>query len=387
MCMTIVYFTNFINHHQANVADELYRLTGGNYTFVELCPIYDWLLKSGYPDLSSRPYVLQAWKSDYNNKKAMELLYNCDVALFSCPESLPYEVLRAKTGKLTFDVGERWLKRGWINLASPRLLRFFWHYYTLFAHENVYKLCSGAFVCNDHYKLHSFKDKCFKWGYFTKVDKDLIMEASNVDLSASGLLHRLMWCARFLKFKHPELPVKMAAKLKAQGYKFVLDMYGSGVELDKTKALAEKIGVSDVINFKGNLPNDEILAAMQEHEIFLFTSDKNEGWGAVTNEAMSKGCAFVGSNKIGAVPFLVKDGFNGCIFKSGDLDSLVEKVEFLLDNPKRRKEIALNGYRTLRDVWSPANAAKQFLKLVEAIQTNNGKQIPQSGPCSKAYPV
>lgn len=54
--MTIVFFSNFINHHQANVADELYKLTNCNYTFVELCPIYEWLLKGGYSDLSSRPY-------------------------------------------------------------------------------------------------------------------------------------------------------------------------------------------------------------------------------------------------------------------------------------------------------------------------------------------
>lgn len=176
--MNIIFFSNFINHHQANVADELYILTNGNYTFVELCPIYDWLLKGGYSDLSSRPYVLQAWKNKENMDKALKLLYSADVALFSCPESLSYEVMRAKTGKLTFDVSERWLKRGWLNLVSPRLQRYFWKYYTVFSHQNVYKLCSSAFACGDHYKLHSFKDKCYKWGYFTKVDENLTVEAS-----------------------------------------------------------------------------------------------------------------------------------------------------------------------------------------------------------------
>ena len=62
--MTIVYFSNFINHHQANVSEELYMITNGNYTFVELCAIYDWLVKSGYPDFSGKPYVLQAWKNE-----------------------------------------------------------------------------------------------------------------------------------------------------------------------------------------------------------------------------------------------------------------------------------------------------------------------------------
>lgn len=383
--MTIVFFSNFINHHQANVADELYRLTNYNYTFVELCPIYDWLLKGGYSDLSSRSYVLQAWKSKENMNKAMQLLYSSDVVMFGCPESLPYEVMRAKTGKLTIDVSERWLKRGWLNLASPRLLKFFWNYYTVFAHQNVYKLCSSAFACGDHYKLHSFNDRCYKWGYFTKIDQFLTVE-DLAGVSTSETLHSLMWCARFLKWKHPELPIKMALRLKQSGYKFILDMYGSGVELENTKRLVKQLGVEDVVTFKGNMPNEDILKAMREHEIFLFTSDKNEGWGAVANEAMSNGCTVVASNSIGSVPFLIRDGENGCIFESRNLDSLCKKVEFLLDNPEKRKVISQNAYCTMRDVWSPHNAASNLIKLVEDLQNGRGTSIKE-GPCSKAYPI
>ena len=383
--MTIVFFSNFINHHQANVADELYRLTEGNYTFVELCPIYDWLLKGGYSNLSSRPYVLQAWKNQENMDKAITLLYNADVALFSCPEAWKYEVLRAKTGKLTFDVSERWLKRGLLNLASPRLLKYFWYYHTVFAKHNVYKLCSSAFACNDHYKLHSFKNKCYKWGYFTKVDSNFTVEALP-DVSTSGTLHKLMWCARFLRWKHPEMPIQLAARLKAKNYKFKLAMYGSGVELEKTKRLAKSLGVDDVVSFMGNMPNEEILKVMRQHDIFLFTSDQNEGWGAVANEAMSNGCAIVASDSIGSIPFLVKDGENGCVFKSCDLDSLCNKVEYLLDNDSKRQSIAKNAYYTMRDIWSPRNAAMNFLKLVDDLQNSKGISI-EEGPCSKAFPI
>lgn len=383
--MQIVFFSNFINHHQANVADELYKLTNGNYTFVELCPIYDWLLKGGYSDLSTRPYVLQAWKSREDMDKAMKLLYSADVALFSCPEAWKYEVIRAKTGKLTFDVSERWLKRGWLNLASPRLLKYFWYYYTVFSRHKVYKLCSSAFACTDHYKLHSFFNKCYKWGYFTKVDADFAVEASE-NVSTSESVCTLMWCARFLKWKHPELPIKMAKRLKAKGYKFMLDMYGSGVELDKTKKLVKQFDVSDIVSFKGNMPNEDILSAMREHEIFLFTSDKNEGWGAVANEAMSNGCAIVASSAIGSVPFLVKDGENGCIFESCNLDSLCKKVEWLLDNADKQNKLAINAYHSMRDMWSPKNAAINFLKLVEDLESGREASITE-GPCSKANPI
>lgn len=383
--MIIVYVSNFLNHHQKLVADILYTTEGVEYTFVETIPMYNWLKRGGYTDYSQEPYVLKAWENIENKQKTIDLVLAADIAIFSCPESLQYQVIRAKTGKLTFDVSERWLKRGWLNLASPRLLKYLWYYFTVFNHKRVYKLCSSAFACGDHYKLHSFKDKCYKWGYFTKVDRNLDVEES-LGVSNSETLHTLMWCARFLKWKHPELPIQMAARLKEKGYKFVLDMYGSGKELEKTQALSKLLNVEDVVCFKGNMPNDEILKAMREHEIFLFTSDKNEGWGAVANESMSNGCAIVASDAIGSIPFLVNDGINGCIFESCNLNSLCEKVEWLLDNPTERKKITINAYHTMRDIWSPQNAANNFLKLVEVLQSGNNTMLI-NGPCSKAYPI
>ncbi|MCI7178746.1 MAG: glycosyltransferase [Bacteroidales bacterium] len=384
--MTVTYFSNFLNHHQANVADELYEKLGTDYTFVELCPIYDWLLKGGYSDLSSRPYVLQAWRSPENYRKAEELALNADVALFGGPETLKLEVMRAKTGKLTFDVGERWLKRGLLNLASPRLLRYFWYYYTVFSKENVYKLCSSAYACGDHYKLYSFKNRCYKWGYFTKVEDFPFETSANFDVSSEETEVHLMWCARFLRWKHPELPVRLARRLKDKGYKFVFDMYGSGVELENVKRLASELEVTDVLRFQGNLPNDKILEQMRQHEIFLFTSDKNEGWGAVLNESMSNGCAVVASDEIGSVPFLVEDGVNGLVFKSEDLDSLETKVMSLLDNADCRRTIAANAMRTMRTLWSPQNAADNLLRLIDDLQAGRDTSIAV-GPCSKALPI
>ena len=194
-----------------------------------------------------------------------------------------------------------------------------------------------------------------------------------------------MWCARFLKWKHPELPVKLATRLKEKGYCFTLDMYGTGSELENIKKLAGDLNVLDVVNFKGNVPNEHILEEMRKHDIFLFTSDRNEGWGAVANEAMSNGCVIVGADEIGSVPYLVKDGENGCIFKSCELDSLCEKVEWLINTPSERERLSRNGFETLRDDWAPKVAARNLVQLIEDLQ--NGRETSlHSGPCSKAEP-
>ena len=377
--MKIVFYTNFINHHQSVWSDELYRLLDGDFRLVETMPMFEWLKSSVYSDFSSRPYVIQVWKDNKSRKIAEELSATADVAIFGA-DSLDYEIIRAKYGKLSFEVSERWLKKGLLNLLSPRLLRNMWYYHTLFHNKPVYKLCSSAFAAGDQYKMFSFRDRCYKWGYFTKVD-DYDIEQSLYARGNSEM--RLMWCARFIKWKHPELAVKLAYRLKEKGYKFTLDMYGSGEELERTKDLVRKLDLGDVVNLCGNLPNEQILDQMRQHDIFLFTSDRNEGWGAVANEAMSNGCVLVGSDAIGSVPFLVKDGENGCVFKSGNQDSLLEKVEYLFNNPIETRKIAINGYYTLRDIWSPENAAKNLLKLIEDLQNGRDTSIAD-GPCSKA---
>lgn len=380
--MKIVFFSNFINHHQSIFADELYKNTDENYIFIETMPMFDWLKSGGYDDFSSRPYVLQAWKDDVSKKKAEELCVNADVAIFGA-DSLDYQIMRAKTGKLSFEVSERWLKKGILNLLSPRLLRNMWYYHTLFRKKPVYKLCSSAYAAGDQYKMFSYKDRCYKWGYFTRVD-DYDIEASLDNRQATEF--RLMWCARFLKWKHPEMAIRLAARLKAKGYAFTLDMYGSGVELERMQLLARQLDVTDVVRFCGNLPNDQILEQMRCHDIFLFTSDRNEGWGAVANEAMSNGCVLVASDAVGSVPFLVKDGENGCVFKSCDLDSLMNKVEYLLNNRTEIRRLAVNGYLTMKTVWSPENAARNLMTLIDDLRNGRDTSVAD-GPCSKALPL
>ena len=399
--MTIVFFSNFLNHHQKLVADALYASEGIDYTFVETKPMDEWLKKGGYSDYSHEPYVLRAWESVEMYHRAIELAKTVDVALFGGPEVLPLAVIRAKnTMKLSFEVSERWLKRGWLNLLSPRLWKSIWFYQTLFKYRPFYKLCASAFGASDQYKLNSYKERCYKWGYFTVVDEQFDIESYSTVSDAN--ITTLMWCSRFITLKHPELPILMAKRLKDKQYLFHLDMFGSGEKLDLSKRLVEDLGLGDVVSFKGNVPNSELLQEMRKHQIFLFTSDQNEGWGAVANESLANGCVLVGSDAIGSVPFLVEDGNTGLMYKSANvntgfkrfsltvddtaLQSLTEKVEWLLKNPNERLRLAINGYKNMRDIWSPTNAAKNLLTLVDCLI--KGRESPiKEGPCSKAVPI
>lgn len=381
--MQIVFVSNFINHHQVHVADALFNTKGIDYHFIQSTPMPAEFVGNGYPDYTSRPYVIKTYESENTMKLARKMIDEADVVIFGVSPTNPNEWLqkRISQNKVTFHYSERWFKRGLLKYLPSRTIPYFIRNYTFYRNKRLYLLCASAFSHSDAQKILAFPNKCFKWGYFTKnqqldIDKILELKRDNKKL-------RLLFIARFLKWKHPELPVKLARYLKESGIDFELNMYGAGPELENTAKLITEMGVCDYVKLCGQLSNEEILKQFRKHDIFLFTSDKNEGWGAVVNEAMSNGCVVVGSNKIGSIPFLVQHKKTGMIFKDQNLNDLIDKVLYLINNPTEREQMARDAYQSMRNVWSPDNAAKNFVMLAKS--SLNGKIVPaEDGPCSKA---
>lgn len=387
--MKLVIYSVVLNQHQAPVADELWDLTQHDFVFVELINLGD--AKGGAEDYSKRPYLLRAWEKTENRVKAMHLARTADCCIFGGVDSLPYQKERMKYGLFSFEMGERWLKHGWKSLASPRLLKWLMAYhFGGWRHKPLYKLCMSAFAAKDHYLLGSFKGKCYKWGYITKVEK---VEASP-DVSTSSIAP-LMWCARYLKLKHPELPIMLAERLKQKGYKFHLDMYGDGEYRKMAETKVKSHGLSGEITIHGNVPNTQVREAMKKSDIFLFTSDRYEGWGAVANESLSNGCVLVASDAIGSSPYLIENGVNGYLFHSAHtttgfanpdqraLDDLTNKVVSLLENRVQLCEMKRKAVTMMQSYWSPKRAAESLLQLIDDLQNGRETSIKE-GPCSKA---
>lgn len=362
--MKVVYLSNFFNHHQSALADKLYEKTNKDYFFVETQFLPEEKKALGYPQIE-RPYVLNY----YDNKEMVDaLIMEADIVIHGeAPIAMVKKRLAA--GKLTFHDNERRYK-SWI-----KYLKWPIYTYNSLTLNKGYLLCASAFASRDFGLSGMAEKKCFRWGYFTKVE-----ELKNRKYQTDDVVS-IMWCSRFIHLKHPELPIKLAAILKIKGYRFKLDLFGDGNKLQATKSLANKLKVDDVVTFHGSRQNDEILKEMRNHDIFLFTSDQNEGWGAVLNESMSSGCAVVASHDIGAVPYLIKDGVNGMIYKSCDVNSLAEKTMFLMDNAAERIRMGKEAYRTMSEMWNAEIASRNLLTLAESLLKNE-KIIISDGPCS-----
>lgn len=374
--MKLLYLSNFFNDHQKPLADEFFKVLGQDYHFVETTEFSEDRKRLGFKEFKEE-YIL---KYNGSTKTQIEnLIDDADVVI--CGEA-PVKLVakRYNAGKLTFRDDESRYKK--IN----RYLKWPIYSYQSLSWNKGYLLCASAFGCRDYHASGMRVGKCFKWGYFPKVkvydDIDTILDGKD-----EGLKHRqdvsILWVGRLIGLKHPELAIQVADKLKRAGTAFHLDIIGTGYMEDSLKKLIKQYGVGDCVSMLGALPPAKVREHMEKAHIYLFTSDRGEGWGAVLNESMNSACAVVTSPMSGASPYLIQEGKNGLFFKDQDCQSLYEKVMWLINNPEERRSIGKAAYETICNTWSAKNAAANFFKLVEALQNGNETPILE-GPCSKA---
>lgn len=374
--MKVTFVSVYLNNHQFPLANAFASLCKDDYRFVETLPSEKLNSYISYGGPKAADYLLRSYVNE-DLDEIEEWMRTSDVVVSSgCYE--PVE-RRIAASKLTFRYAERPLKDG--NLWYKRPIRFLrWH------RENppkkrLYMLCAGAYTAGDYDKYGLFRGKCYKWGYFPEArryaDVDLLLNIKKKNT--------LLWVGRLIGWKHPDAAVRLASRLKESGYQFELNIIGSGEMESLLEKMIAELNLGECVHLLGAMQTESVREYMEQSQIYLFTSDRKEGWGAVLNEAMNSGCTVVASHAIGSVPFLVKDGENGSVYESGNEDGLFFKVKCLLDNPDKGLKIGKNAYRTIVTEWNAEVAAERFVKLSQAILDGDpSPNLFDDGPCSVA---
>ena len=382
MKLTIV--SNYINHHQIPMSNELYQKLGSDFAFIQTSEMEEDRVKMGWgSEVKTIPYLKLY---DEDRKNCAKLIMDSDVVVFGGVEDESYIKPRLNAGKIVIRASERLYREGQWKSASPRGRKKKYEDHTQYADSPVYLLCHGAYVASDFELVHAYPDKKYIWGYFPAVNTynldNLFFRKLHADDSGRSEV-RLLWAGRFLKLKHPEYAVKAAKYLKAQAISFHLDMVGGGELEEELQTLVKRYHLEDEVTFHGFQPPQSVRRFMEEADIFLFTSNYLEGWGAVLNESMNSACAVVAGNGIGAVPFLIKHEQNGLVYRTGHFKEFREQVVRLCRDAGLRRRLGTNAYETMIGEWNPKEAAARLYRFCEGLL--DGKAEPEKeGPLSPA---
>jgi glycosyltransferase involved in cell wall biosynthesis len=377
--VTITFISNFLNHHQIPFSDAMYNLIGSDYAFISTTPMDDERTSMGWNVSADHPYEIRAYKSDTLTQRANQLANDSDVTIIGSALDSFIEQ-RLKNRKLTFKYSERLYKQGLSLSNFPRSFISSYIHHGRFQKYPIYMLCASAYTAGDLAIFGNYIGRTYKWGYFPAIKEYKIEELIK---SKRRDAVQILWAGRFMGWKHPDHALAVAKRLDKANIDFQLKMIGNGEEFDRIKLMSYNMALKRPVEFLGAMSPDEVRRHMEEANIYLFTSDFNEGWGAVLNEAMNSGCAVVASHAIGAVPFLLKHGENGLIYRNGDVDDLCSKVISLAKDSGLREMLGMNAYLTMKNTWNADVAADRFVKLSEALLRGDICKY-EDGPCSVA---
>ena len=118
-------------------------------------------------------------------------------------------------------------------------------------------------------------------------------------------------------------------------------LIGGDGEIEKVQQYIIDNKLDNVAEYIGWISGEEKTKLLNEVDVFVLPS-YNEGLPISILEAMSYNLPII-STKVGGIPEVLKNEYNGYLINPGDLIALENAISALIDNPSKRK---LQGKRS-----------------------------------------
>lgn len=379
--MDAVFVSNYINHHQIPFCNAMYRLLEGRFAFVQTEEMEEQRVRMGWHPAERPEYVRCYYEEPESCRR---LIADASMVFFGGTDDESYIVDRLASGRPVIRISERLYKTGQWKAVSPRGLRKKYMDHTRYRRERVYLLCAGAYVASDFHIIRAYPGKMFRWGYFPETrryDTERLMSAKGYGQTGVPFL---LWAARMIDWKHPGLAIETARRLKEKNLDFHMEVVGDGGLRKQMEALVREYGLAEKVALSGYQTPEYVRERMEKADIFLLTSDRQEGWGAVANEAMNSGCALIADHMTGAAPYLIENGRNGFLYRDGKKEQLFSLAERLVRDRQLCRRLGMEAYETITGLWNAETAAERLFRMTQDILQGKEPAPPPDGPCSRA---
>lgn len=148
---------------------------------------------------------------------------------------------------------------------------------------------------------------------------------------------QIIMVARFEEQKDHKTLLEALALL--QDLPWRLELVGDGPLRDKIETLAKNLGIRQRVNFVGAI--NDVAEHLSRSHIFVLTS-RWEGFPRSVLEAMRAGLPVIASD-VGGVAEAVADSVTGFLVPRGDVRTLKQRLELLLQQPEKREVLGRNG--------------------------------------------
>ncbi|WP_022852606.1 glycosyltransferase family 4 protein [Thermodesulfatator atlanticus] len=166
----------------------------------------------------------------------------------------------------------------------------------------------------------------------------------------------LLSVGRIVGWKGYQLVIKALPKLN----EYVYVLIGKGPYLSELQKLCQDVGVSEQVFFLGEREHKDLPAFYSMADIFVQPSIGHEAFGITVVEAMSCGIPVVGSNN-GGIREIIRDGYNGYLFRPKDVNDLVAKIEMA---EKNWENLSKNCVKHVSENFTWSKTAQKIIELI-----------------------
>lgn len=143
---------------------------------------------------------------------------------------------------------------------------------------------------------------------------------------------------------------------------WTLEIYGEGAERKKLQEKIDKKGLTR--NFKLMGKTDNVYDKLNNSSIYIMSS-RYEGFGIVLIEAMSCGLPVISFDCPCGPKDIIKNGKNGFLCKFNDIETMAEKIIYLIKNEEERKRMG-NISREMSSNYFEDKIMNQWKELYES---------------------
>jgi teichuronic acid biosynthesis glycosyltransferase TuaC len=140
---------------------------------------------------------------------------------------------------------------------------------------------------------------------------------------------------------------------------------GEGDLKEKLIQMTSDLGIETSVEFLGRLPHEKVMEYMSICDIFCLPSWQ-ETMGLVYLEAMAHGKPIIGCKQQGVDGLIVNEE-SGIMVNPQDMESLVQAIEFLINNPDKARTIGENARKLVLENYTWAKNAGKLLDIYRDI--------------------
>jgi colanic acid/amylovoran biosynthesis glycosyltransferase len=176
---------------------------------------------------------------------------------------------------------------------------------------------------------------------------------------------RLLTVARLTEIKGHEYVLRAAANLREKHF-LHYDIAGDGPLRRKLEELTRKLGLEQIVTFRGASDSTAVRQLMADAHIFVLASvsvdGDQEGQGLALQEAQACGLPVLATNH-GAFPEGLVVDQSGFLVAERDVDALTERLSYLIEHPEIWPLMGRKGRAFVEERYDVRKLNRQLVEL------------------------